>query len=133
MLGELVGTFLFLFFAFFGAQTTLHILKQESRSSLDAASLLYVSCAFGASLTVNAFLFGHVSGAMFNPAVSLASGQCTSMMHLSIADLIDGRSLLDYVVPGSFPFPAACWSFHASWSAPSLPPPPHLASLRVPS
>ncbi|GFZ43569.1 Putative uncharacterized protein [Saitozyma sp. JCM 24511] len=52
MIGEYVGTVLFLMFAFGGTK-------------------LYISLAFGFSLTVSAWIFFRVSGGLFNPAVSL--------------------------------------------------------------
>lgn len=65
-LGEFVGTFLFLFFAFAGTQVA-----NNSASSPNASTLLYISLAFGFSLTVNAWAFYKISGGLFNPAVTL--------------------------------------------------------------
>ncbi|KAM0707258.1 hypothetical protein Q7P35_006589 [Cladosporium inversicolor] len=65
-LGEFVGTFLFLFFAFAGTQVA-----NNTSSSLDTSALLYISLAFGFSLTVNAWAFYKISGGLFNPAVTL--------------------------------------------------------------
>lgn len=68
MIGEFVGTFLFLFFAFSatqvanaaasGAQTDDGSLTQTP----DASTLLYISLAFGFSLAVNAWVFFRISG-----------------------------------------------------------------------
>lgn len=65
-LGEFVGTFFFLFFAFAGTQvasnTSIHTPSPET--------LLYISLAFGVPLAVNVWIFYRVSGGHFNPAVS---------------------------------------------------------------
>jgi len=78
VIGELVGTVLFLFFAFAGTQvanissntntgtTVITTVAQKNPSEL-----LYISLAFGFSLAVNAWVFFRVSGGLFNPAVSL--------------------------------------------------------------
>lgn len=63
-LGEFVGTFLFLFFAFAGTQVA-------NDFAPSAAALLYISLAFGFSLAVNAWVFFRISGGLFNPAVTL--------------------------------------------------------------
>ncbi|KAK6217986.1 hypothetical protein LQW54_003044 [Pestalotiopsis sp. IQ-011] len=78
---EFVGTFLFLFLAFGGAQT--------ANTADDVARILYVALSFGISLLVNAWVFFRVSGGLFNPAVSLA---------LAIAGAID-LARLAVVVP----------------------------------
>lgn len=67
-MGEFVGTFLFLFFAFSatqvanqsadGAQTSGGSLSQAP----NAGTLLYISLAFGFSLAVNAWVFFRISG-----------------------------------------------------------------------
>jgi len=72
-LGEFVGTFLFLFFAFGGTQTA----NQPTSSSTantgpDLQKLMYISLIFGFSLAVNVWVFFRVSGGLFNPAVTLA-------------------------------------------------------------
>ncbi|KAI0177327.1 aquaporin [Pestalotiopsis sp. NC0098] len=64
---EFVGTFLFLFFAFGGAQTA-----NTAPGTDDVARILYIALSFGISLLVNAWVFFRVSGGAFNPAVSLA-------------------------------------------------------------
>jgi aquaporin rerated protein, other eukaryote len=73
LIGEFVGTFLFLFFAFSGAQVA-----NESATAAAAAVatvpnagiLLYISLVFGFSLLVNAWVFFRITGGLFNPAVS---------------------------------------------------------------
>ncbi|KAI4147403.1 MAG: hypothetical protein LQ341_001807 [Variospora aurantia] len=70
MAGEFTGTFLFLFFAFSGAQVANTKVPDAAISSApDPASLLYISLSFGFSLAVNAWVFFRISGGLFNPAV----------------------------------------------------------------
>lgn len=66
-LGEFIGTFLFLFFAFAATQTANNLLGSRS---MDIQSLMYISLAFGFSLAVNVWVFFRISGGLFNPAVS---------------------------------------------------------------
>lgn len=67
-----MGTFLFLFFAFAGAQVANE--AEASSNTGDAlpslGTLLYISLAFGFSLAVNAWVFFRISGGLFNPAVT---------------------------------------------------------------
>jgi aquaporin rerated protein, other eukaryote len=74
--GEYIGTTMFLFMGF----TAAHIanLPQAAESSplgiqfLNTANLMFIALAFGISLVINAWIFFRVSGALFNPAISLA-------------------------------------------------------------
>lgn len=70
-LGEFLGTFLFLFMSFAGAQVA-H--AGSSSLSTDPGSqviqLFYISLVFGLSLMVNVWVFFRISGGLFNPAVS---------------------------------------------------------------
>ncbi|KAI4091328.1 MAG: hypothetical protein LQ344_004187 [Seirophora lacunosa] len=62
MAGEFAGTFLFLFFAFSGAQVANTKVPDAAISSApDPASLLYISLSFGFSLAVNAWVFFRIS------------------------------------------------------------------------
>jgi hypothetical protein len=65
-LGEFVGTFLFLFFAFAATQIANNLL---GNNPMNLAALLYISLAFGFSLAVNVWIFFRISGGLFNPAV----------------------------------------------------------------
>jgi aquaporin related protein len=74
-IGEFLGTFLFLFFAFAGAQVAN---EAEAANNPDGTTthptlgtLLYISLAFGFSLAVNAWVFFRISGGLFNPSVAL--------------------------------------------------------------
>ncbi|KXS95082.1 hypothetical protein AC578_9581 [Pseudocercospora eumusae] len=76
MVGEFIGTFLFLFFAFAGTQVANAAATGSAVTSSIAqvpntSVLLYISLAFGFSLAVNAWVFFRISGGLFNPAVTL--------------------------------------------------------------
>lgn len=68
-LGEFVGTFLFLFFAFAATQVANNLLGDNP---MDIGTLTYISLAFGFSLAVNVWIFFRISGGLFNPAVTVA-------------------------------------------------------------
>lgn len=68
--GEFVGTFLFLFFAFAGTQVANNLRNLWGTRHMNIASLLYISLAFGFSLAVNVWVFFRISGGLFNPAAS---------------------------------------------------------------
>ena len=78
-IGEFVGTFLFLFFAFAATQVAnaAHSGNQKNQASEDkhsiadipdTGSLLYIALAFGFSLAVNAWVFFRISGGEFSPS-----------------------------------------------------------------
>jgi aquaporin related protein len=69
-MGEFVGTFLFLFFAFAATQVANNL---RGTRPMDIGSLLYISLAFGFSLAVNVWVFFRISGGIFNPAVRIPS------------------------------------------------------------
>ncbi|GAA5889900.1 hypothetical protein JCM8208_001162 [Rhodotorula glutinis] len=81
-LGEFVGTFLFLFFAFGAAQTANQAATTVSGTTTpgpggiavgggNTSSIFYIAMAFGLSLAVNAWVFFRFTGSLFNPAVTL--------------------------------------------------------------
>lgn len=70
-LGEFVGTFLFLFFAFGGTQTANQSTTTSTADGPNLQQLMYISLIFGFSLAINVWIFFRVSGGLFNPAVSL--------------------------------------------------------------
>lgn len=81
-LGEFVGTFLFLFFAFGAAQAANQAATSVTGVTTPGAdgtqvgggntsSIFYIAMAFGLSLAVNAWVFFRFTGSLFNPAVTL--------------------------------------------------------------
>ncbi|KAH6855483.1 aquaporin-like protein [Chaetomium sp. MPI-CAGE-AT-0009] len=75
-LGEFVGTFLFLFFAFAGTQVA-NTPPPTSANGSDTAlpntsNLMFISLVFGMSLMANVWAFYRVTGGLFNPVVALA-------------------------------------------------------------
>lgn len=66
-----MGTFLFLFFAFAGAQVANEADSNLGNSAPSIGTLLYISLAFGFSLAVTAWVFFRISGGLFNPAVTV--------------------------------------------------------------
>jgi aquaporin related protein len=69
MLGEFVGTALFLTFAFAATQVANTPPNKTVDSPASTSTLLYISLAFGFSLLVNVWIFFRISGGLFNPAV----------------------------------------------------------------
>ncbi len=74
-LGEFVGTFMFLFFAFSATKVANQTTQAQTGGALasqapNTSNLLYISLAFGFSLAVNAWVFFRITGGLFNPAVS---------------------------------------------------------------
>jgi aquaporin rerated protein, other eukaryote len=45
---------------------------QSGQTFVSTSNLLFISLAFGMSLIINVWIFFRVSGALFNPAISLA-------------------------------------------------------------
>ncbi|KAF2761407.1 aquaporin-like protein [Pseudovirgaria hyperparasitica] len=77
-IGEYVGTFLFLFFAFTGTQVANTAAKNITTATpalsgtSDVSVVMFIALSFGFSLAVNAWVFFRISGGLFNPAVTLA-------------------------------------------------------------
>lgn len=73
MIGEFVGTMMFLFFGFVAAQTANNkpdtLLRLNFLSDASLLQLTYISLGFGVGLAVNIWLFYRVSGGQFNTAV----------------------------------------------------------------
>ena len=69
MIGEFVGTFMFLWFSFAIAQTS----SATGNVAGTAAAVTLTSLGFGFSLLVNVWAFYRISGGLFNPAVSSIS------------------------------------------------------------
>ncbi|MCJ1311328.1 hypothetical protein MMC25_004999 [Agyrium rufum] len=68
MIGEFVGTTLFLWFGFSGAQVANTV---TPAGTTDASQIFYLALIFGFSLMVNAWIFYRISGGLFNPAITL--------------------------------------------------------------
>lgn len=123
MIGEYVGTVLFLFFAFGGAQvanipnTSITGSTTTSNSGTASAavaqapntsSLQFIALSFGFSLTVNAWVFFRISGGLFNPAISLGLalvGVITPVRAalLSISQFLGGitaAAIIQAILPG---------------------------------
>ncbi|KAH7417896.1 aquaporin-like protein [Cadophora sp. MPI-SDFR-AT-0126] len=78
VIGEFVGTLLFLFFAFAGTQVANVSSNTNTGTTVITETvqktpqqLLYISLAFGFSLAVNTWTFFRISGGLFNPAVTV--------------------------------------------------------------
>lgn len=72
VLGEFVGTFLFLFFAYAGCQVA-NDPSERNGLPVEANTLriIYIGLSFAVSLAINCWLFYRVSGGQLNPAVSI--------------------------------------------------------------
>jgi hypothetical protein len=68
VIGEFVGTFLFLFWSFAGTQIS-NTPKPAPGSFPNTSNLLFAALAFGFSLTVNVWAFYRITGGLFNPSV----------------------------------------------------------------
>lgn len=68
LMGEFVGTFLFLFFSFAGTQVSNTPMPPPG-SPPNTSNLMYSALSFGFALTVNVWAFYRVTGGLFNPAV----------------------------------------------------------------
>ncbi|KAF2476249.1 aquaporin-like protein [Lindgomyces ingoldianus] len=110
MLGEFVGTSLFLFFAFAGTQVA-NMLAAGPSSPPGTSALLYIALAFGFSLTVNVWIFFRISGGLFNPAVTVALALVGAIGWLKAGLLIVSQILAGIsaagIVSALFPGPLA--------------------------
>ncbi|OLL22259.1 Aquaporin-1 [Neolecta irregularis DAH-3] len=106
MLGELVGTALFMIFALGGT----NVANANSPSGdTNNSQLLYISLSFGFSLAVNVWIFYRISGGLFNPAISLGlaiAGAITPLRAalLSISQILGGiigAAIIEALLPGS--------------------------------
>ncbi|KAH6685804.1 aquaporin-2 [Plectosphaerella plurivora] len=108
MLGEFVGTFMFLFFAFAGTQIA-NTPAPEAGSPPSAPAIIFISLAFGVSLTANVWAFFRITGGLFNPCVTLALIFCGGLPVLRAlfvipAQLLGGMAAAG-VVKALFPGP----------------------------
>ncbi|KAL2121681.1 hypothetical protein VTJ04DRAFT_2136 [Mycothermus thermophilus] len=72
VLGEFVGTFLFLFFSFAGTQLANTPPPTNNDGLPNTSNLMFIALAFGMSLLTNVWVFYRVTGGLFNPVVALA-------------------------------------------------------------
>ncbi|CAO2657224.1 Nn.00g033500.m01.CDS01 [Neocucurbitaria sp. VM-36] len=96
-LGEFVGTFLFLFFAFAATQVANNLLGDRK---MDIETLMYISLSFGFSLAVNVWIFFRISGGLFNPAVTIAMGLIGAVPWVKAALLIVSQILAGIAAAG---------------------------------
>ncbi|KAI5244695.1 aquaporin-like protein [Aureobasidium subglaciale] len=114
MIGEFVGTTMFLFFAFAGSQVA-NIGTAETTTTTNATNgfspivLMYTAVSFGFSLMVNVWIFFRISGGLFNPAVTLAMVMVKSLDYVRGSLLflaqISGSLLASVLVRALFPTP----------------------------
>jgi aquaporin rerated protein, other eukaryote len=108
MVGEFIGTTMFLFFAFAGTQIAALSGETTPSPPVDTSNLMFISLAFGFSLMVNVWIFFRISGGLFNPAISLAfalTGIIGSFRAglLVVAQILGGMTaagLVDALLPG---------------------------------
>ncbi|KAI1006885.1 hypothetical protein K3495_g1334 [Podosphaera aphanis] len=108
-LGEFLGTTLFLFFGFLGAQIINSKPDTISEGSPSLLQLLFVASAFGVSGAVNVWLFYRVSGGHLNPAITIGltligAVPITRAVLLVIVQLVGGV-LASLLVLGVTPVP----------------------------
>ncbi|ODO07194.1 aquaporin rerated protein, other eukaryote [Cryptococcus wingfieldii CBS 7118] len=111
MIGEFVGTTLFILFCLGGTHVALlsaTSITGDADAPLNTSSLFYIALSFGLSLTVNVWIFFRVSGGLFNPAVSLGMtlAGCLPPLRgalLAVAQILGGMTgaaIADALVPG---------------------------------
>ena len=115
-MGEFVGTTMFLFLSFGGAHIAnlpdASVTSPSGVKFISTSNLLFISLAFGISLIINVWIFFRVSGALFNPAISLALAIAQVITPLRaillfIAQLLGGiaaAALIDGLMPGPINF-----------------------------
>ena len=103
ILGEFVGTFLFLFLSFAGTQianmsvtavAAANLLESTGKGSPpDPINVMFIALAFGLSLMANVWAFYRVTGGLFNPCVSWVSAHvgccCLEVVRADRAVMID--------------------------------------------
>jgi aquaporin rerated protein, other eukaryote len=114
--GEFVGTTMFLFLSFGGTHVAnlpgATVTSQSSTKFINTSNLMFISLSFGMSLIINVWIFFRVSGALFNPAISLALALAQVITPLRatflfIAQIIGGicaAALIDGLMPGPINF-----------------------------
>jgi aquaporin related protein len=84
-LGEFVGTFLFLFFAFAGTQVANTPPPNGSDALPNTSNLMFIALAFGLSLMANVWAFYRVTGGLFNPVVCYPHDSCRPLSLILLA------------------------------------------------
>ncbi|GAA5986346.1 hypothetical protein JCM10908_003713 [Rhodotorula pacifica] len=119
-LGEFVGTCLFIFLAL-GSTSVANLMITSVTGNAAASgrgaapntsSLFYISCGAGLSLMVTTFTFARISGAFFNPAVSLGMALTGALKPMRAVLLICvqflggmcGAAIVAALTPGSRTF-----------------------------
>ncbi|KAK4208019.1 aquaporin-like protein [Rhypophila decipiens] len=106
-IGEFVGTFLFLFFAFAGTQVanmSAAAVAASPGSPPDPTTVTFISLCFGLSLMANVWAFYRVTGGLFNPCVSTYTplhNQTPYDKHET--DELDGQVTLALFLVGGLP------------------------------
>ncbi|KLU92010.1 aquaporin [Magnaporthiopsis poae ATCC 64411] len=110
-IGEFIGTTMFLLFAFAGTEVANTGAAGVDNPPFNVGAQMYISLAFGFSLMVNVWIFFRISGAQFNPAVTLAMLLVRAISAVRAACLflgqIAGSLLASAVVRYLFPQPFA--------------------------
>jgi glycerol uptake facilitator-like aquaporin len=94
MVGEFIGTFLFLFFAFSGTQVAnaaangANVGDSTLAQVPNAGVLMYIALAFGFSLAVNAWVFFRISGGQSSGAPSTPRPENTSLTTLQVCSIL---------------------------------------------
>jgi aquaporin rerated protein, other eukaryote len=117
MVGEFIGTTMFLFFAFAGTQiANLNSNSPQpassaasTTSSVDTSNLMFIALSFGFSLMINVWIFFRISGGLFNPAISLALALVKVITPIRAALLVVAQvlggiaaaALVNVLLPGS--------------------------------
>jgi aquaporin related protein len=84
------------------------VTTQSDTKFINTTKIIFISISFGFSLIINAWIFFRVSGALFNPAISLAMVLAKVITPLrgvlmSIAQVLGGitaAALIDRLMPG---------------------------------
>jgi aquaporin related protein len=97
-IAEFTGTFFFLLMSYLCVQTAS---TQTNVVGDTSAKVLYSSLGFGMSLLVNVAIFGRISGAHFNPAVTLGA-VLAGAIHPIRAAMYIGAQFLGAMIAGAF-------------------------------
>ncbi|KAL1624031.1 hypothetical protein SLS54_003960 [Diplodia seriata] len=114
--GEFVGTFMFLFFAFsgtqvanIGSQNNVQNSTTGESTGFDVNTLQYIALVFAFSLMVNVWIFFRISGGLFNPAVTFAMVIVKAVPIprgiLLVCSQLVGSIFASYIVSVLFPTP----------------------------